>query len=123
VLARSLRIPVTGRSAAGLVAVTFAVPMCRLVGLTKDPNRARRIGTVVAASDAIGVLRVLGAKTPDSQKQVAQVNVILDLILASALLLLGFRRHGTERIASVAAAASVYFGAGAWFVGAYRMQN
>src|SRR5580700_12167841 len=98
--------PVTGRSIAGLVALTCSAPICRLVGLTDDPRRARKIGVVVSATDAIGVLRVVGARSSETRRRAAHGNVILDLVLASALVALGARRRGTERFASLAAAAS-----------------
>jgi hypothetical protein len=123
VIARSLRMPVAGRSIAGLVAISLAVPMCRLVGLTDDPRIARKIGVVVGATDVAGVLRVVRAETPDDQRKAALGNVCLDLALATALLFLGFRRRGAERLASFVAAASVYFGAGAWSVGASHMTD
>jgi hypothetical protein len=113
--------PVTGRSLAGLAAFLLSVPLCRLTGLTEDASAARGIGALIAATDAVGVLQVVGAGTPSGQKRAAIRNVVLDLALASGLVALGVRRTGPHRVAALIAAGSVYFGAAAWAVGAARI--
>jgi len=122
VVAPSLRMPVAGRSIAGVVALIFAGPMCRLTGLTDDPSMARKIGVALAMSDFVGVARVVAASS-SSVKRAALVNAALDVLLASALLGLGTRRQGRERILATLASASVWFGAGAWSVGAYQLRD
>lgn len=108
---------------AGVAAFSFAGPMCHLVGLTDDPQTARRIGAAVAVSDFTGVFRVVAARSAAGQRRVAITNAALDVLLASALLALGTRRHGSQRVSAFLASASVWFGAGAWAVGAYRFPD
>jgi hypothetical protein len=55
------------------------------------------------------------------QKKAAVTNAALDVLLASALLAVGMRRHGRERVVAIFASMSVWFGAAAWLVGADRL--
>jgi hypothetical protein len=120
---RSLRMPVAGRSTAGLVALGFAPPMCRLMGITDESAVARRVGAVVAATDFAGVINVLASSTARAQRRAAVVNATLDVVLATGLLGLGIRRHGTHRAAAILASATVWFGAGAWLIGARQLAH
>jgi hypothetical protein len=115
--------PVFGRSTAGLVALTLASPLCRLTGLTDDAGIARRVGAAVAATDFAGVINVLVSSTPEAQRKAAVANAVADVVLATGLTTLGMRRNGTQRVAALLASASVWFGAGAWLVGARQVGN
>ena len=123
VVARSLRMPIVGRSIAGTVALSLAEPMCRLVGLTDDPRSARTVGAALAASDYAGALNVLLSSAPSRQRKAALTNAGLDVVLASLLLALGLRRRGSQRLAAVAASTSVWFGAGAWLKAANSIHS
>ena len=122
-VAPSLRMPVVGRSIAGVVVLCFAGPMCRLVGLSDDSHTARRIGAAVAVTDVTGALGVVAAGSAVGQRRAALTNAALDVLLASALVALGTRRHGSQRVSALLASASVWFGAGAWFLGARQLQD
>ncbi|MHB8465173.1 MAG: hypothetical protein ACYDH6_06295 [Acidimicrobiales bacterium] len=119
---RSLRMPVVGRSTAGMVVLALSTPMCRLTGLTADARTARRLGTAVALTDFAGVIHVIASSTSRGQRKAAVANAILDVLLATGLLALGSRRNGRERVAALLASASVWIGAGAWLVGARQLQ-
>lgn len=88
------------------------------MGLTDDRAAARRIGWLVASSDFAGVLNVIGATTSERQKAAALTNAALDVFLATGLLVLAERRSGGQRIAAAFASSSVWFGVGAWLLGA-----
>ena len=106
--------PIIGRSIAGTVALSLAAPMCRLLGVTEDARSARTVGAVLAITDYVGVVNVLASTTPRRRRNAALTNVGLDVLLASALLGFAVRRERNQRLAAVAASASVWFGAGAW---------
>jgi hypothetical protein len=112
--------PVVGRSIAGTVAVAFAQPLCRMIGLTHDAAVARRVGAAVAATDYGGVVHVLASATAARQRRAALINAAADVGLAGLLVTLALRRHGSQRLVALAASGSVWFGAGAWVAGARR---
>jgi hypothetical protein len=121
-LGQPLRMPVAGRSAAGVAPFTLAIPLCRLAGLTTNPRTARTVGLVLAVSDFAGVLSVVGSSTSDGQRRAARINALADVLLATALLLLGLRRQSRERSVALVLSASVWFGAGAWLMGARKLE-
>jgi hypothetical protein len=113
--------PVFGRSAAGVVTMVLAPTMCRMTGITDDSRTARRLGVVVGATDIAGVVHVVASSTTRGRRRAAVANAVLDVVLATGLLALAARRDGAQRVAAIGASASVWFGAGAWLVGAYRL--
>jgi hypothetical protein len=97
--------------------------MCRLIGVADDPRLAKKVGTVVAVSDFAGVVSVVASSTAAGQKRAALRNAMLDVLLATALLVIALRRRGAERIAAVSASGSVWFGAGAWAVAVRQLPD
>jgi hypothetical protein len=120
-VAPSLRMPVAGRSVAGISVLVLSGPLCRLTGLTENPRTARRLGATLAAIDLAGAMAVAVASTSTAQRKAAYVDAALDVVLATALLGFALRRHGRQRLVALAASASVWFGAAAWMVGADRL--
>jgi hypothetical protein len=78
---------------------------------------------VIAGSDIAGVVHVVVSSTSRGQRRAATANALLDVLLASALLALGTRRKGRQRISALLASASVWFGAGAWARGAHLLAD
>ena len=109
-----LRFPAAGRAASGIGVLVLAAPLCRAAGITNDDAAAKRLGRGIAFVDALGVAAVVTSSRPSSQRRAAALNTTIDVLGAAALLGLAGRRHGSQRIVSVAAAGFLLAGGMAW---------
>jgi hypothetical protein len=115
--------PIAGRAVSGLVAFAAAVPLCRAIGLSLDPKRARQVGAIAAVVDAAGVALAFAAEEVESQRRAALVNAGIDLAGAAALAIFATRRGVRAHLVSVFVSAFLAFGATAWLRGARQLHD
>ena len=105
-----------GRLSTGLLYAVFARPLCRLLGITADRDRARKLGFAVLAFDVVMVSSTLAASavSEEALQQAELANGLSDLAAGLALGLLAFRRRGFARFKAAALSAHLLTAGGGW---------